>query len=204
MESTHPLTITPQQRRGGRTADITRRIHDATLALLGEGGHPECTFQNVARRAGIERSTLYRRYASRWVMLVEAWSARFAAQMVVEPSGSFAADLRSHIGNVASVLNSPLGMAMVAAGAVARLDASAQAVAGEFWKMRLVEQEPFVAAAIERGELPTDIDREALFAAADGPLYFRLLIVGLPIDQALVEQVAQGVETQFCRRSPDK
>ena len=196
--STHPLTINSQQRRGGRTAEVTRRIHDATLGLLAEAGHDECTFQNVAKRAGIERSTLYRRYSSRWTMLVEAWSARFAAQMVVKPTGSFAADLRSHLKSIADVLNSPLGMAMVAAGAFARLDLAAQATAGDFWKARLTEQEPFVAAAIARGELPPHIDREALFAAADGPLYFRLLIVGRPIDRALIEQVASGVEAQFC------
>lgn len=202
MESTGLLTKSAHPRRGGRTADNTRRIHDATLALLAEGGHPACTFQNVAGRAGIERSTLYRRYPSRWAMLVEAWATRFAADIDVEPSDSFAADLRTHLHKVAEVLNSPLGMAMVAAGAVARLDPEAQATAGEFWKMRLAQQEPFVGAAIARGELPADIDREALFAAADGPLYFRLLIVGRPIDPALVEQAARGVEAQFCAGLP--
>lgn len=195
--SSQPSTILSQQRRGGRTADVTRRIHDATLALLAEGGHAECTFQNVAKKAGIERSTLYRRYPSRWAMLVEAWATRFASDLNIEPTDSFAADLRAHLQRVAQTLNSPLGMAMVAAGAVARLDPDARATAGGFWKSRLAQQEPFVAAAIARGELPPDVDREALFAAADGPLYFRLLIVGQPIDQRLIEQSARGVEAQF-------
>jgi AcrR family transcriptional regulator len=188
----------PQTRRGGRTADVTRRIHDATLALLAEGGHADCTFQNVAKKAGIERSTLYRRYPSRWAMLVEAWATRFSGGLNIQPTDSFAADLRAHLRRVAQTLNSPLGMAMVAAGAVARLDPDARATAGGFWKARLAQQEPFVAAAIARGELPHDLDREALFAAADGPLYFRLLIVGQPIDEALIERAARGVEAQFC------
>jgi AcrR family transcriptional regulator len=190
--------MTTHPRRGGRTANITRRIHDATLALLVEGGHSECTFQNVARRAGIERSTLYRRYPSRWAMLVEAWAARFSAGLNIAPTDSFAADIRAHVRRVANTLNSPLGMAMVAAGAVARLDPDAQVTAGGFWKSRLAQQEPFVAAAVARGELAADVDREALFAAADGPLYFRLLIVGRPIDDALIEKTARGVEVQFC------
>jgi AcrR family transcriptional regulator len=202
--SSQSLTISAHPRRGGRTADITRRIHDATLALLAEGGHAECTFQNVAKKAGIERSTLYRRYPSRWAMLVEAWATRFAGGINIVPTDSFAADLRSHLERVAQTLNSPLGMAMVAAGAVARLDPDARATAGEFWKARLAQQEPFVAAAIARGELSADIDREALFAAADGPLYFRLLIVGRPIDPALVEQAARGVEAQFCGKATNR
>ena len=199
--STRPLTKVAKPRRGGRTAAVTRRIHAATLDLLAEGGHSDCTFQNVAKKAGIERSTLYRRYPSRWAMLVEAWSARFAAELDVEPTDSFAADLRSHLHKVAGVLNSPLGMAMVAAGAVARLDPGSQVTAGEFWTFRQARQEPFVAAAIARGELPANVDREALFATADGPLYFRLLIVGQAIDGALVEQVARRVEAQFCRQA---
>lgn len=197
MESTASLTTIARPRRGGRTADVTHRIHDATLALLAEAGHGACTFQNVAARAGVERSTLYRRYPSRWAMLVEAWAARFAGQIDVEPADSFSVDLRTHLRRVAEALNSPVGMAMVAAAAVARLDPEAKASAGDFWRARLRQQEPLVAAAIARGELPADIDREALFASADGPLYFRLLIVGRPIDEALVERVASAVEAQF-------
>ena len=188
-------------RPGGRTADITRRIHDATIALLTEGGYAACTFRNVARKAGIERSTLYRRYPNAWAMLGEAWAMRFAADMAVEPGDSFAADLRSHLEKVAAVLNAPLGKAMVAAAAVARLDPDLAVSAGKFWQFRLAQQEPFVAAAIARGELPPDIDRETLFATTDGPFYFRLLVVGRPIDAELVERVVRDATAQLCRIS---
>ena len=48
MVSTQPLTNAVQHRPGGRTADITRRIHDAVLGSDLAGGHGACTFQNVA------------------------------------------------------------------------------------------------------------------------------------------------------------
>jgi len=193
LESSEPLTFSPQVRRGGRTALTTQRIHEAVIQLLIEGGHDACTFQNVARRAGIERSTLYRRYPSRWAMLGEAYAAQYAGELAVEPSDSFAADLKSHLTKVADILNAPLGIAMVAAAAVARTDPEARKVAGRFWQFRLKEQEGFVAAAIRRGELPSAIDREALFAAADGPLYFRMLVVGAPIDEQLIDRVVADV-----------
>ena len=195
-----PAAGQSRSRPGGRTADVTRRVHDATMELLAEGGHAACTFRNVARKAGVERSTLYRRYPNEWAMLGEAWATRFAADMAVEPTGSFEADLRSHLEKVAAVLNSPLGKAMVAAGAVARLDPNSRATAGEFWKFRLAQQEPFVAAAIARGELPADIDRETLFATTDGPFYFRLLVVGQPIDGALVDRVVRDAIARLCRK----
>ena len=61
-----------QRRPGGRTADVTRRIHEAVLELLVEGGIDACTFQNVASRAGVERSTLYRRNPDRWPLIIDA------------------------------------------------------------------------------------------------------------------------------------
>ena len=42
------------------------------MELLAEGGIEACTFQNVAARAGIERSTLYRRNPDRWPTIVSA------------------------------------------------------------------------------------------------------------------------------------
>lgn len=167
------------------------------MELLAEGGYEACTFQSVARKAGIERSTLYRRYPNAWAMLADAWATRFSAEMFVEPTDSFAADLRSHLEKVALVLNSPLGKAMVAAGAVARVDPKAHETAGGFWKFRLAQQEPFVAAAIARGDLPADIDRETLFATTDGPFYFRLLVVGKPIDAELIDRVARDAMAQL-------
>lgn len=184
-------------RPGGRTAATTHRIHDAVIALLAAGGHEQVTFQNVARRAEVERSTLYRRYPNRWAMLGEAYAAKFASQLVVRPGHSFARDLKAHLMNVAATLGSALGGAMLVAAAVARLDPTTAPTAGRFWEFRLRQQEAFVAAAIARGELPADVDRELLFAVADGPLYFRLLVVGRPIDEAFVDTVVADVCARY-------
>ena len=57
---------------------------------------------------------------------------------------------------------------------------------------------PMVQAAIDRGELPADVSVDALFAAADGPLYFRLLIIAEPIDKDWIEGVVDQVCRAFC------
>ena len=193
------LTTTVQHRPGGRTADITRRIHDAVLQLIVAGGEEQCTFQNVARRAGVERSTLYRRYANRWAMMGEAFAAAYVVDLTFEPTGSFRGDLTCHLSRVAQTLGSPLGRAMLAAGAVARLDPASIEVAGGFWESRKKQQAAFVRQAIERGELDPGVSLEELFAAADGPLYFRLLIIAKPIDREWVEATVDQVCRAFCR-----
>lgn len=196
--STQPLTNAVQQRPGGRTADITRRIHDAVLSLLLAGGEDGCTFRSVAKRAGIERSTLYRRYPSRWAMMSEAFAAAYVDDLSFEPTGSFRGDLICHLSRVAHTLGSPLGRAMLAAGAVARLDPDSREAAGGFWEFRKEQQRPFVQAAIDRGELPADVQLDELFAAADGPLYFRILIIARPADQQWIERTVDNVCRAFC------
>jgi AcrR family transcriptional regulator len=187
-----------RSRPGGRTADVTRRVHDAVLALLVEGGEERCSFQSVARRANVERSTLYRRYPNRWAMMSEAFASAYADDLSFEPTGSFRGDLICHLSRVAHTLGSPLGMAMLAAGAVARLDPASREAAGGFWQFRKGQQQPFVQAAIDRGELPAGVSLDELFAAADGPLYFRLLIIAEPIDKAWIESVVDQVCRAFC------
>jgi AcrR family transcriptional regulator len=190
-----------RSRPGGRTADVTRRVHEAVIDLIISGGEEKCTFQSVARRAKVERSTLYRRYSSRWAMMGEAFAATYVDDLAFEPTGSFRGDLICHLSRVAHTLSSPLGTAMLAAGAVARLDPESRDAAGGFWAARKEAQEPFVRAAIERGELPADVNLDELFAAADGPLYFRLLIIGQPIDQHWVERTVEQVCKAFCLAS---
>jgi AcrR family transcriptional regulator len=190
--------MTAHRRRGGRTADVTQRIHDAVLAAVFAGGADQCTFQCIARRAGVERSTLYRRYPSRWAMMGDAFAAAYVDDLAFEPTGSFRGDLTCHLARVSHTLGSPLGMAMLAAGAVSRLDPASREGAGAFWEFRKQQQEPLVRAAIERGELHADVSLEELFAAADGPLYFRLLIIGQPIDRQWVEKTVDLVCKAFC------
>jgi AcrR family transcriptional regulator len=200
--SSEPLTNEVHLRPGGRTADTTRRIHDAVLALILAGGEEQCTFQSVAKRAGIERSTLYRRYSSRWAMMSETFAAANVESLSFEPTGSFRGDLTCHLGRVAETLSSPLGTAMLAAAAVARLDPASRGAVGGFWEFRQEQQRPFVQAAIDRGELPPDVSLEALFAAADGPLYFRLLIIARPIDAHWIEQTVDQVCRAFVPNEP--
>ena len=188
-------------RPGGRTAEISKRIHEAVIALLAEGGHDACTYPRIAEKAGIERSTLYRRYPDRWAMLGEAYVAMLSPQLDVVPGDCFRDDLKAHLRKVAAVLWSPLGTAMIAAGAIARIDPESRQSAGRFWQARLEKMEPFVAAAIARGELDPDMDREALFGTADGPLYFRRLVVGAPMDDELIDRVVDEVCLLYVRKA---
>ena len=76
---------------------------------MAEGGIENCTFQNVAARAGVERSTLYRRNPDRWPTIMEAIIDLAERETATFATGAFRTDLLATSLNLAKVLNSRLG-----------------------------------------------------------------------------------------------
>lgn len=186
-----------QRRPGGRTADVTRRINQAILELLVEGGIDACSFQNVAGKAGIERSTLYRRNPDRWPTIIGAIIELADRETASFDSGSFRADLFNTLNNLMKILNSPLGPPLIeVAGALQAGVAPGQAE--RFWASRQRQLAPMFEAAIARGELPDAIDRDELFAMAAGPIYFRRFIASQPLNSAWVRKVVDQVCDRYC------
>lgn len=186
-----------RRRPGGRTADVTRRINQALLQLLSEGGLEACTFQNLATRAGVERSTLYRRNPDRWPTIVGAIIDLAKRETATFDTGSFRADLAATLINLARVLESPLGPPLIeVAGALQSGVAPGQPE--RFWESRQQQLAPMYDAAIERGELPADVDRDELFAMAAGPIYFRKFIASQPLTDAWVKKVVGQVCDRYC------
>lgn len=185
-----------QKRPGGRTADVTRRINEAILELIAEGGVENCTFQNVAARAGIERSTLYRRNPDRWPTIMDAIIHLAERETAAFNTGSFRTDLLGATLNLTKVLNSSLGPPLMSVAAALQ-GGAAPGQAEAFWKSRQQHLAPMFEAAIERGELPADIDRDRLFAMVAGPIYFRRFIASQPITGEWVRGVVEQVCDSF-------
>lgn len=192
---------TPRSRPGGRSADISARVTDAVLSLLVEDGAEGCTVPRVAERAGVQRTTLYRRYADRWAMIIGALTARAEATVPAASSGRFADDLRAILTRVAEAMDSRLGAAVMIVAATLR-NRPDRDEATRFWRTRLAQLDPLFDAAIERGELARDVDREELFAFAAGPVHFRLFVTQQPVDEAWIEAIVEAILGRYAR-APD-
>nr|NUR38284.1 TetR family transcriptional regulator [Sphingomonas sp.] len=200
MEST--LTVRePTRRPGGRTADVTRRVNDAILELLVEGGIEACTFAAVAERAVVERSTLYRRYEDRWAMMIDAILGYAANEAAAIPLGSFRQDLRFVLGRMAEILATPLGPALWAVGAALRAG-SAPEHRARFWETRIQQILPIFEAAKARGELAPSANAQEIFAFAMGAVHFRMLVIGERVDLKRVDQIVDDVCRLYCVGEP--
>ena len=189
-----------RRRPGGRTADVTRRVHSAIVDLLVEGGVQACTIKAVAERAGIERSTLYRRFPDKWNAIIDALMARAATDVMPELGSSFADDLRSVLRKLREFLNSPLGLALLAAAIELRTH-DADDHPRTYFDQRMTQLAPMFDAAVDRAELRPDVDREALFSMAAGPIYFRMFTAGRPVDDEFIDMIVANLCWLYCSPS---
>lgn len=195
MESTANV-VAPTRRPGGRTAEVTARVHKACLELVVEGGPAGCTFGSVAERAGIDRSTLYRRYEDEWEMRLDALLALAGDDVVPSLTGSLAKDLRSVAAKLVAQLETPLGPAVVAAAAELRAQSGTD-YSREFFDRRMAQLKPMFDAAIARGELDAETDTEELFSTLAGPIYFRMFIAARAVDKRFIDRTVERVVQLF-------
>lgn len=188
------------RRPGGRTAEVTRRVHKAIIDLLIEGGVQACTIKAVAERAEIERSTLYRRFPDKWEAIIDALMAHAAADVMPDLGTTFADDLSSVLRKLKATLDSPLGPALLEVAIELRSNDGAEYPRAYFGR-RMEQLAPMFEAAIGRGELPAQVDREALFTAAAGPVYFRMFIAGRPVDDEYIDSIVSSICWLYCSPS---
>jgi AcrR family transcriptional regulator len=189
-----------RRRPGGRTAEITARVHKAITDLIVEGGVDACTFSAVAERAGIERSTLYRRFPDRWDAIIDAWMARAAVDVMPDLGDSFAENLRSVLRRLVEVLQSPVGPGLLSVAAALRTKSGGD-YTRTYFDRRMAQLAPMFDAAIARGELQPDVDCEELFTFAAGPIYFRMFIAGRAVDEDFIHNIVSNVCWLYCAPS---
>jgi AcrR family transcriptional regulator len=163
-----------------------------------EQGAAAATFGAVASCAGVQRSTLYRRYSDEWEMRIDAILAHAGGDVMPDLSGSLASDLKSVARRLVQQLESPLGPAVVGAAAELRAH-SGQDYSRAFFDRRMAQLKPMFDAAIGRGELRPDADTEEMFSMVAGPIYFRLFIAARPIDEVWIDRLVESICWLFCR-----
>lgn len=187
--SSAKIAVPVRTRPGGRTAAVTRRLFEAVMELLVEGGFEAVTFQAVAERAQVGRATLYRRWPNPAALVAEAIRATAALRITIPDSGSLRSDLNIILNDIARFLSDPVGKAALVAGLTLSRNIADEARAVASWANRWSEVSPVFAKAMSRGEFDEGGDPEAMFAAIAGTLYFRLLVMNLPVDPPWIEQV---------------
>jgi AcrR family transcriptional regulator len=172
-----------ERRPGGRSARVRHDVMAATPNLLVETGYDALSIEAVADRAGVHKTTVYRRWPTKAELVADALSERSEQHVPVPDTGTFAGDLTALARSVASNIGSADGTAMARTlVSAATTSAEVAATAADFWRERLALTGAIVDRAVERGELPRGTDPNLVIETLIGPLYVRLLLTGEPVD----------------------
>ena len=197
----------PAVRRGGRqrSSETEQVILQVTRELLVECGVQGLTIEKVAARAGVAKTTIYRRWRDKDELAL-AVVLDMVEQVVKLPElGDTRAELLAFVNAAVEVLGSTL-MGRVMQGLVSDLATDpelAQAFRERVVSVRDGEVERLVERGIARGDLRPDTNPETAHELLIGPVYYRLLLSGRPLDRAFAKRNVDAVLRAFAPSRPE-
>ncbi|OKK22876.1 TetR family transcriptional regulator [Streptomyces sp. CB00455] len=189
-DGTEPGTTRP----GGRTARVREAVLTAAGDVLAEQGFTHLDLADIARRAGVGKTTVYRRWGTVTGLVTDLLLDMAQQSVPRTDTGSLLEDLTANTRLVQRTLADPRqGALFKAVIAAATCDPKAAQALHGFYAVRVDEWAPCVRQAVVRGEVPEGTDPHEVIRAASAPLYYRLLTTALPLDEGAADRAAAAV-----------
>lgn len=172
---------------------MRRSVLDAARDLLAEAGLHELDLAEVAARAGVGRTTVYRRWQTVPLLIADLLDDMSDQSLPRTDSGSLEGDLRANAllvqQTLADVRQGPLFKALIAGATCDQR--TAEALQG-FYDRRIDEWVPCVEDARKRGQVPHRTDARAVITAVSSPLYYQHLTRTTPPTRRQALQAARA------------
>jgi AcrR family transcriptional regulator len=163
----------------------------AAAALIAERDPADIAMTDIAARAGVAATSLYRRWGDVRTLLTEVAVERLMAEWPLPDTGTLAGDLRAWARQIATSLRSREGSAFfrvfIATAPAGAEDRMGRAVA---LSPRLRQIHDMIARAAERGEATPGVLEVTDYILA--PLYVRALF-GVPADESVADRLVEMV-----------
>jgi AcrR family transcriptional regulator len=198
-------TAAGSKRRGGARAGAGRprrpgveaAVFEAVLGLLTNGGYGSITVATVAERAGVSKTTIYRRWPSKAAMVAAAVSSLYLDRVEVPDTGSLSEDLVALLSESYRLMADGSGRVLERLVRESGQNPELVEVVSTILYARRRLYATMLNRALARGELAPEVDQELLLDLLLGPLWFRLLLSGAPITpdaaRSVVDAVLEGV-----------
>jgi AcrR family transcriptional regulator len=174
--------------------DKTEAIVAAVFEELAEDGYRGLSMDRVARRAGVGKAALYRRWPSKQAMIIDAVASVATRPGVPPDSGSLRGDVLAFIEDGLAAVQHPIGGRVIAdlAAEAQRSPELAAELLARFRDPRREAGRAMLRRAIERGEVPPDVDVEVALHLVAGPVYLRAVFPGERLDATYPERLADA------------
>ena len=178
-----PVTALVARTGRPRSAEADEAILDAALEQFAELGYDGLSVEGVAECAGVSKTTIYRRYASKTALVLAACERVCHAVSPAPDTGSLHGDLEAILANLCRLLGTT-----VAGRAVPQLVSESARIPDladayhVFVAQRREKCRTALRRGIERGDARADLDVEAAADLVAAPVFYRHLVTGAPLD----------------------
>jgi AcrR family transcriptional regulator len=171
--------------------DVSTAIEAAVFAELAQAGYARMSMDAVAKRAGVGKAAIYRRWASKEQMVIALVRAYATRAAVVVSTGSLHDDVLAFLSATKLGLEHPLVAPMILdlASEAGRNPQLAEALRTTISEPRRATVAELLRLAIDRGELEASVDVDLALDFLAGPLAVRMLITRMPIGGDSLEQL---------------
>ena len=185
--------ISPPAKGRPRDPRVDTAIKSAVLAMLREGGYRTLNIQAIAIRAGVPRTSIYRRWPSKQHLVADAVVTEMGADPA-EDTGSTRGDLLAVVKSLLRAFSGPLGLALPAlVSDMAKDSELASVIRAEVLDVRRQSMRQALSRAKARGDVAHDLDIELLLDMLTGPFYFRTLFGHARMDRRMANGIVEYI-----------
>jgi AcrR family transcriptional regulator len=177
-----------------RSKETVLRVTSELLIETGLGG---VSVDEVSRRSGVAKTTIYRHWPTRSDLVLEACS-QMSTTHEVPDTGDFEGDITALLTSIAKLLSTARWSSVLPS----IIDAAERApdIAKIHSSIQMGHATPFhevIGRAVRRGEIPKGADPKLMIATLLGPLFYRRWFSREPLDDKFVKAIIKNVMAQL-------
>lgn len=161
-------TRRPTKRPGGRTAAVTNAIRSAVEELVAEKGRDKVSIPMVAERAGVNATTIYRRWPDAGTMINDIATYQLDPSRPLPDTGDLRTDVATWATEVLQHYRQPVNAALLRAGSAAAGDAESDCLRG------LLDE---VARLVERAGAAATVSAQDVVDGVLAPVMYRIIFL---------------------------
>lgn len=166
-------------------------ILDAVITALEDYEYSKLTIEEIAARAGVGKSTIYRWWQHKSDLVFEAFKQETASVFELDYAQSLEFNLKQQLLKLSHALNRPIGRALLVV-----LSEHRQA-AGEFFSQYLLPRREatrkLIQLAIQNGEIRADYPFELMLDTLYAPIHYQMIFFNHQPDDAYIQALLDMV-----------
>jgi AcrR family transcriptional regulator len=187
-----PVDAEPCARPGRpRNCATEELVANAVLDALVEEGFEGMSVDRVARRAGVGRATIYRRWPGKAEMIIDAIGGRTFDRIAIPDTGQLHSDLEQMLREVQQCMTDEYRIIQAIHVEQLRHPELGEAFRSRFLTRRRAAMRTILERAVDRGELSSDDDLDLLGAAGPALIWQQLTLFGGHPSQGLPGRITE-------------